>query len=217
MSENTKQQKIMERISNLMAKTVENGCTPEEAAAAATMAQKLIAKYHIDMREYVESEDVGIDTDMIRKPWQQSLATTIARNTCCNVVGTSFRGRRGIKRLTFIGRETDRLAVLQMYDRLVQVCMRGIDAEKKRYKQKFGHTRGVEASYAMGFINAVNNAMNEQCRALALVIPESVETKIKELFPRLKKTKAPTFKANEAFKRGYADGRSAAGRKSIAM
>lgn len=27
MSENTKQQKIMERISNLLAKTVENGCT----------------------------------------------------------------------------------------------------------------------------------------------------------------------------------------------
>ena len=197
-------QKIMERISNLMAKTVENGCTPEEAISAATMAQKLIAKYHIDMREYVESEDVGIDTDMIRKPWQQSLATTIARNTCCDVVGTSFRGRRGIKRLTFIGREADRLAVLQMYDRLVQVCMRGIDAEKKRYKQMFGHNRGVEASYAMGFIKAVNYDMNLQCRALQLVVPESVEEKIKELFPNVKSTRPQKAKATEAYLRGYA-------------
>ena len=214
---NEKQQKIMERISNLLAKTVENGCTAEEAASAATMAQKLIAKYHVDMREYTESEDVGTDTDMIQKPWQQTLATTIARNTCCDVVGSKVPGSRGVKRLTFIGRETDRLAVLQMYDRLLFACVRGISAEKKHYKEVYGHTRGVENSYAMGFINAVNNAMNEQCRALALVIPESVETKIKELFPRLKKTKAPTFKATEAFRRGYADGRSAAGRKSLAM
>ena len=214
---NEKQQKIMERISNLLAKTVENGCTAEEAASAATMAQKLIAKYHVDMREYTESEDVGTDTDMIQKPWQQTLATTIARNTCCDVVGSKVPGSRGVKRLTFIGRETDRLAVLQMYDRLMFACVRGISAEKKHYKEVYGHTRGVENSYAMGFINAVNNAMNEQCRALALVIPESVETKIKELFPRLKKTKAPTFKATEAFRRGYADGRSAAGRKSLAM
>ena len=213
---NDKQQKIMERISNLLAKTVENGCTPEEAASAATMAQRLIAKYHIDMREYVESEDVGIDTDMIQKPWQQTLATTIAQNTCCDVVGTSFRGCRGTKRLTFIGRETDRLAVLQMYDRLLMVCMRGISAEKKHYKEVYGHTRGVENSYAMGFIKAVSHAMNEQCRALQLVVPESVEEKIKELFPNVKSTRPQKVKATEAYHRGYADGRSAAGRKVIA-
>lgn len=217
MSENTKQQKIMERISNLLSKTVENGCTPEEAASAAAMAQKLIAKYHVDMREFSESEDVGTDVGTIQKPWQQTLATTIARNTCCDVVGSAVPGSRGVKRLTFIGRETDRLAVLQMYDRLLWACMRGISAEKKHYKEIYGHTRGVENSYAMGFIRAVNHAMNEQCRALALVIPESVETKVKEMFPNLRKTKTPKVMNSEAFSRGYADGRSAAGRKSIAM
>ena len=214
---NDKQQKIMERINNLLSKTVENGCTPEEAASAAAMAQKLIAKHHVDMREFSESEEVGTDTDMIQKPWQQTLATTIAQNTCCDVVGSSVPGRRGSKRLTFIGRETDRFAVLQMYDRLLWACRQGISAEKKHYKEIYGHTRGVENSYAMGFIRAVSHAMNEQCRALQLVIPESVETKVKEMFPNLHKIKAPKVMNSEAFNRGYSDGRSAAGRKSLAM
>ena len=38
---NEKQQKIMERISNLMAKTVENGCTAEEAASAAAFSSAI--------------------------------------------------------------------------------------------------------------------------------------------------------------------------------
>ena len=208
-------QKVMERINNLLSKTVANGCTPEEAASACAMAQKLIAKYHVDMREFSESEDVGIGTDMIQKPWQQTLATVIAQNACCDVVGSTVLGRRGTKRLTFIGRETDRLAVLKMYDKLMMICQRGIVAEKKRYKEVYGHTRGVENSYAMGFIKAVSHAMNEQCRALQLVVPESVTEKVKEMFPNLRNVKAPTVKASEAYHRGYADGWDATGRKSI--
>ena len=42
---------IKAKIEKLLTKTVENGCTMEEAAAAAKMVQKLIGKYHIELAE----------------------------------------------------------------------------------------------------------------------------------------------------------------------
>lgn len=212
---NEKQQKIMERISNLLSKTVENGCTPEEAASAATMAQKLIAQHHIDMREYNESEEVGKDEGYCSREWQTRLATTIAENTCCKVVWSSMG--RGKRRLTFIGHDTDRLAVLTMYDRLEAACQRGLAEEKRRQKSIHGTTAGVEHSYTLGFIGAVRNAMNEQCRALALVIPEDVNAKLLQMFPdcKTRNWKRHDVKG-DSYHRGYADGRDAAGRKAIA-
>ena len=211
-----KQQKIMERISNLMAKTVENGCTAEEAASAATMAQKLIAQHHIDMREYNESEEVGKDEGYCSREWQTRLATTIANNTCCKVVWSSMG--RGKRRLTFIGHDTDRLAVLTLYDRLEAACQRGLSEEKRRYKSIHGTTAGVEHSYTLGFIRAVQNAMNEQCRALMLVTPADVKDKMMELFPNCK---TRNYKSHDilgdSYRRGKQAGQDAAGRKSIAM
>ena len=40
---------IRAKIEKLLAKTVENGCTMEEATAAAKMVQKLVKKYHIKL------------------------------------------------------------------------------------------------------------------------------------------------------------------------
>ncbi len=211
---NDKQQKIMERINNLLSKTVENGCTPQEAAAAAAMAQRLIAKHHVDMREYNESEEVGTDKDTVQKPWQAILAHVIAKNTCCKVIRT-VRGR-GKATLTFIGRETDRTVVLQMFDRLMWACARGISEQRKKYRDMYGTTKGVENSYAMGFIDAVEQAMGEQCRALMLVVPEDVKEKTHELFPCLKKGAGIRATVSGAYSAGVRDGRSAAGRKSIA-
>ena len=50
--------KIAERIRALRAKTTTNGCTEEEAAAAATMVAKLLERYNmtLDETELRESE-----------------------------------------------------------------------------------------------------------------------------------------------------------------
>lgn len=214
-----KKVEIMKRINNLLSKTVQNGCTPQEAAAAATMAQKLIAQHHVDMREFNESEEVGSDVDYCTRDWQTSLATVIAKNTCCEVVFTRIRKHKTRKRrLTFIGHDTDRLTVLTLYDKLVRACQLGLTKEKQRYKERHGTTAGVEYSYTAGFIGAVLEAMEQQCRALMLVTPEDVNAKVEELFPdanidRIKEQEI----IGDSFLRGRADGQDAAGRKSIAM
>lgn len=205
--------KIMERINNLLSKTEANGCTPEEAASACAMAQKLIAKYHVDMREFSESEEIEKSIEYCEKPWQHSLAHVISENTCCKVISTQIT--RGKKRLTFVGRDTDRLAVLKMYDKLMMVCQKGILAEKKRYKELYGTTKGVEVSYSRGFIDAVDRAMGEQCRALALVTPQEVVDKFNNMFPSQRHTNRKVKLNGDCYERGRADGFDAAGRKSI--
>lgn len=213
---NEKQQKIMERINNLLNKTVANGCTPEEAAAAATMAQKLIAKHHVDMREFNESEDVDSDEEYCSREWQTRLATVLANNTCCKMVYTVMG--RGKRRLTFIGRDTERMAVLKMYDKLSEACQRGLTAEKRRYKEIHGTTAGVEHSYTLGFIRAVQSAMNEQCRALQLVTPEEVTNKMQELFPHCRTSSWKQKSVlGDCYANGKLAGQDAAGRKRLAM
>ncbi len=209
------QQKIMERISNLLNKTVENGCTVEEAASAAKMAQKLIAKHHVDMREFSEVEDVNSEITTCSTPWQTTLATTISKRMCCDVIYETIPNTRK-RRLTFVGHDTDRKAVIELWDKLVKVCNDGIKIEKRNYKERYGTARGVAESYARGFIRAVRESMDEQCRALMLIVPEEVNNKVKEIFPELRKVKPRKQKIwSEAYNNGMSAGRDAAGRKMV--
>lgn len=203
-------EKILDRINKLLAKTVENGCTPEEAAAAAAKAQELIAKHHIDMREATDeySEEVAATLEEISRTWQGQLAHTLATNMCCEVI----LSRTGTKKtLVFMGKETDLEAVMALYDKFNDMIKAGVRNEKK-----INSGRNVETSYALGFISAVRQEMETQCRALALITPEDVTAKIKEQFPHLARPRRSTACLDgSAYSRGRIDGHNAAGRKAI--
>lgn len=211
--------KIMDRIAKLLSKTTENGCTPEEAATASKMAQKLIAKHHIDMRAY-EPEEINTGRADITRDWMHTLATAVASNMCCKVVGSTFRRK---KYLTFVGRDTDREACIKTWEMMVAVCKRGATIEKRKVKEKYGTDKGVEKVYAMSFAIAVNEEMSKQCRALVLVVPEEVTCKYHALFPNAKQNVSKPIRyatkaqdgINEAGAHGYAAGKEAASRKGI--
>lgn len=218
-------EKIMGKIANLMAKTVENGCTAQEAAAAATMAQKLIAKYHVDMRCYSDVEEIEREETGITRSWQHSLATIVAANMCCKVIGsTTYRNGKRQKTLIFVGRDTDRKSCMKVFDMLMEVCRKGIAREKRLAQESYGKTMGVEGFYSSGFISAVEKELEAQCRALVLVVPEAVEEKYHEFFPNAKKTPRRKISYYSDMRqglsgireRGEVDGREAASRKALA-
>lgn len=204
--------KILNRINNLLAKTVENGCTPEEAAAAAAMAQKLIAKHHIEIRDAGEvKEDIAACIEPMTKTWQHNLAHILAENTCCKAILTSDK-----KKVVFMGRETDLQAVLAMFDRFSEICKAGIKAEKARMLEEYGTTTRAEVSYALGFLSAIRDEMGKQCRALQLITPEDVTNKFKETFPNAVHGRSRSTRVNAGvYNRGRAAGQQAAGRKEI--
>ena len=205
-------EKIINRINILLAKTVENGCTPEEAAAAAAKAQELIAKHHVNMRDAgEENEDIGACIETASKTWEHNLAHIIATNTCCKVILTSNK-----KQMVFMGRETDLEVVLALYDKLTAACKQGIKAEKARMKELYGSTAKVETSFALGFLQAVREEMGKQCRALQLITPEDVVSKFNETFPNAVQTRSRRVQINRGvFDRGHAAGQQHAGRKEL--
>ena len=116
--------KIIEKIEKLLNKTVENGCTLEETLSASKMVQKLLAKYHVDIKEIQSdvSENIGTETLDTSRQWQILLASVVAKNMCCECYVTTCRGVGKTKRtVSFIGKDTDRKAVVSLFDKLVAI------------------------------------------------------------------------------------------------
>lgn len=208
-------EKIMNKINALLEKTTENGCTPAEAAEAAAMVQKLLAKHHLELTEQREvAEDVLGCVEIMKHEWEARLANVLAENGCCQVVLHRIGGE---KKLSFMGRETDLNAVLALYDTFSDAIRKGIRKEQARCREEYGTAAGAEKSYAYGFISAVDEEMGRQCRALMLVTPQDVTDKMHELFPNLRTRKVRRVSLNaDSYGRGRIDGKQAAGRREIA-
>lgn len=212
--------KIMEKISKLMEKTVDNGCTEEEALTAAKMVQRLIAKYHVDMTEYTESDEpepIDEEGTKVTKNWQALLAQIVANNFCCECVRVRLRGNT---KVLIMGHDTDRKTCLKMFNMLLNVASDGVRKAKRDAKNMFGTARGIETRYGVAFANAVKTALSEQCRALALVVPEDVQSAFTEKHPHIScraiRASYCTSSAGDfARKRGEYDGRNAAGRRMV--
>lgn len=90
------EEKIKLKINKLLARTIENGCSTEEALTAAAMAQKLIATYHIDMQNFAADEEtIDQESRDITRLWQANLAHAVASNLCCKSI-------RDEKRVVFL-------------------------------------------------------------------------------------------------------------------
>lgn len=214
------EKKIMRKIAALFAKTVANGATEEEALAAAQMAQKLIAQYHVDLDAAMNDEEIKREDLRVTRQWQQMLATIIARNMCCRVIALSEKGKSFA---VFYGRDTDREAAIKSFEMMSAVCKKGIRREKAIAREIFGSFQGVEKAYAMSFVKAVNAELSRQCTALALVVPLEVNEKVHKDFPKLysysmrpnvyrKNMKDMIFHAKEI---GQRDGHEVAERRGI--
>lgn len=211
---------IIRKINALMQVTVEHGATVDEALTAATMAQKLMAKYHVDSIDIVEEKE-NIDEEHLEtsRKWIQQLASVVGQNMSCQVL-ISHADRKTL--LKIIGRESDRKIVLETINMLVSVCRNGIKNEKTRAKKQFGEIAGVEIAYAAGFVQAVREEMSKQCKALMLIIPNEVNEHIKQKYPNIvKRTSHNTIRFRNkdnittARQNGYNDGKNLVGQKQI--
>lgn len=122
MNPETKREALLNRITALLDKTEENGCTVEEAASAAAKVQELLLKYNLDMAEIIRvkgqrSEDIthkeGIPISIHKftmKGWRIRLMDGIAQHNFCKMLY-----RRGQNTFILIGREVDVKVVEQLY------------------------------------------------------------------------------------------------------
>ncbi len=206
---------IKAKIEKLLAKTIENGCTVEEAASAAKMVQRLIKKYHVDLAEVGDEPEKAdserLDTKSVKK-WEMRLVSAIARNMRCEVIISRRYVATSVNRKSFvyiIGMDADRKAVISLYEKLRKICKVGMKKEQDYHKAMYGTSRGIADSYGFGFMQAIRSEMEKQAKAIVLVTPKEVDDKVQELFPHARIMHTNVACNEHAYNSGVNDGRNA--------
>lgn len=205
-------EKIARKIAGLLSKTVENGATEAEAIAAAKLAQKLMAKYHVSSVDVDTAEAIAEEGIDVVHRWEMVLAQVVAKCFCC-------RGITVGKTELITGRDSDRKAAINAIKMFMAAGKAGLRRARKEAKERYGTTRGVESSYGFSFARTVENELTKQAKALMLVVPEEVTESFHTAHPNIRTTRTyirgNAGACNFARNRGEYDGRVAAGKRRI--
>lgn len=107
---NARRQSVIRRIIGLMAKTIESGCTEEEAVSAANLASSLMAAYElslsdIQLKEQANCQEGSVNTGFKSDRQNSFLTVTAIGYLTDTKVWSSLRGNH--RHAVFFGFETD--------------------------------------------------------------------------------------------------------------
>ena len=205
--------KVLDKVRKLLA-LAGNNPSEKEAQAAALKAQKLIAQYNLVLSQdcgekfiYKLVQAVHSNNEGYRKP----LAVAIAENFRCKAIMVG-------NMVNFFGRDADAEACAATFNYLYRVS-HNIGLKMEREARKRGEsTHGVANSYWRGFITGIKDALGEQSKALAIVVPEDVKDNFNKEFPNLCKgtggMRNTGFSYN-AYTKGREDGRNSMGQRQL--
>lgn len=151
--------KMLERVKAILAKTMDNGCTEEEAMTALAKAQELMATYEIDEKELEEvAEKAQIHRTEARDPYEikMGLSVNVGRFTSCK----AFRDREQV--INFAGKESNIIFATWLLDTLQRYVMRSLrDFQKQRAKEGAGNSNYTSASFVVGCASRINEKLKE--------------------------------------------------------
>lgn len=155
---------VINKIKGLLSKTVDNGCTVEEAAASFAVAQKFLEKFRLtlaDVESYEVDEPIENFGDMSGEwterlsDWKSSLANALAINNFCRVyLWTSYVGRKqSRKSVKIIGRKSDveitNYLFVFMSNEIERLC-------KIEQKRTGGYGKTWSNSFKLGAVAAIS-------------------------------------------------------------
>lgn len=168
---------LIERINKLLALADTSRNNSEaEAQAAYRKAQALIAEYNLNMDELNEDKEQIVlmpATHSNNEGYRTRLAMVLAQNFRCRVMMCG-------NTVNFLGYKTDAEICVKVFHSAYKLSHnRGLKLEREARKAGFS-TRGVANSYWIGFCNGLKEILDEQCRALMIVVPTEVDKELKE-------------------------------------
>jgi len=169
---------ILDKISALLERTTAKGATEAEAEAALLLAQRIMAKYHIELSEVVRPDQgptIGRSSTERKamSQWAIRLLNLVADNFRCKTYLQNHCG-------AFIGEDVDLKLATEMYRMLYDFMDQGATRIRRQYRKQGLPTDGVGDSYLLGFLRGLKEALDEQKRtenssfALILVTPQAV-------------------------------------------
>lgn len=166
---------LMKKVEKLLS-LAGNNPSQEEAQAAMAKAQKLIAEHNLNMDE-LEGEKETIAVVVCEHPnnngYRTKLAIILAPNFRCRPIMVG-------PQVAFIGHKTDAEVCKKVFEYAYKVARRGGQKEERRLRSETGSAKGVFNSFVSGFCVGIKEVLDEQCRALMIVVPDDVEQKLKE-------------------------------------
>lgn len=213
-----KNEKLINRIQNLLAKTVENGATPEEAKTAYAKARELMANYKIDESDVIETKDdiVSKMMDNINTyvKWKNLLVRTFCKYH--KVICYYNRPCKKIEYPVLFGHEVDVNAVVALINSAYKYVDKISDKYAVDYRNMFGSAKNIKPAYIIGFIEGLKSKYEAQNKtnekfALMCITDSDVEEAYKKECERLN-MKTSTQKNKDmqlnsfAFNAGFIEG-----------
>ena len=166
--------RLVQRIRALRAKTVEQGCTEQEALAAAEKVAELLDRYGLNLSELdlrkQSCEGVGIDTDRKRRGPIDDCMAMIAAFFDCRV--WSETAEDATLRYVFFGLPADVQAAVYLHDLIALAFVSETAAFQSGdfYRRSdSGHRRSATNSFQLGLARGINEKLRtlRQAREMA--------------------------------------------------
>lgn len=205
--------KIKDKIQKLL-NLAGNNPSEEEAKAALLKAQKLMAKYNLTSVE-AEGEEIEYSLegcDVRAHARYNALAVVIANSfgVKCIIVN---------RKIHFFGRKAMAEAAMEAFKfaiHVMRVNARHL-AISKGMEPKTEGWAAFFTTYASGFVAGIKDDLDAQCKALAIVVPEDVNTEFGNRFSNTKmyKNRAGMNGDYAVYSKGYTDGKSTMNKRSL--
>lgn len=197
-------EQLMNKVNKLLA-LAGNNPSQQEANAAYTKAQKLIAEYNLNMNEFEDK-----DEEIVMMPATHSNNEGY-RTYLSIIIGKNFRCRPMMcgNIVNFVGYKTDVEVCIQVFNHAYKVSHNAGLRLERQYRKQGLSTKGVANSYWRGFMDGIKEVLDEQCRALMIIVPDEVNKHADEMSGgRYKGGMRQTGFNISSYSEGKADGRA---------
>jgi Protein of unknown function (DUF2786) len=160
---NQSRQKMLDKVRAILSKTMNNGCTEDEAMAALAKARELMAAYDIDESELSHPQDhEGAAICKTQKgdlyDIRKHLCMSVARFTRCK----AWSGRKQNYAVGFAGLESDVLFATWLLETLQKYVLRAMNQHHaERRAMNLDNPRIIGASFVMGCVARISERLRE--------------------------------------------------------
>ena len=182
MMENS--EKIIAKIKKVL-ELSKNNPSQEEAQAAALKAQKLMAEYHISIKEIDAVEDIdSIVENYVSvgngNKWKYALSRIVAENFRCKHF---YYGKNTV---VFYGYEVDTEIAAETFKFLFNTGNKAATSYYNKLRNnavrdgEYFNGMGIKNCFLVGYLEGIKEELEKQCTALMIVIPKEVEDEYTE-------------------------------------
>lgn len=174
-ADQSKIEEVIRKVQKLLALADQSRNPSEaEAIAASMQAQKLLAKYNLEIADITgeekkeKIEQVIADVGTGNK-WKYTLANAVADSYCCKCY------YHGAEMIVFYGYQSDVLIARRVFMYLFKVG-NSLATKYVKARRDSGEwqTQGLYNSFCSGFCAGVRSELQKNCTALMLVTPQAV-------------------------------------------